>query len=174
MKAGLPIEAVLLFLFFQIPFPHFITLAKTNAKNHIEMTDKTLQTQNKELVINFLKAIENRVNTAELSVYYHDEVEQTEYPNALVKNTVLRDKAALLEAAERGKNVITKETYEIVSLNAVDNTVMLECIWKGTLAIPLGQLKAGEQLIAHFAQFYTLKDGKIFRQKNYDCFEPFQ
>ena len=77
------------------------------------MTDKTLQTQNKELVINFLKAIENRVNTAELSVYYHDEVEQTEYPNALVKNTVLRYKAALLEAAERGKNVITKETYEM-------------------------------------------------------------
>ena len=53
------------------------------------MTEKTLQTQNKELVINFLKAIENRVDTAELSVYYHDEVEQTEYPNALVKNTVL-------------------------------------------------------------------------------------
>lgn len=28
-------------------------------------------------------------------------------------------------------------------------------------------------MVAHYAQFFEFKDGKIFRQRNYDYFEPF-
>ena len=29
------------------------------------------------------------------------------------------------------------------------------------------------EMTAHFAQIFECKDGKIYRQRNYDCFEPF-
>ncbi|MCB0631806.1 MAG: hypothetical protein R2824_20670 [Saprospiraceae bacterium] len=39
--------------------------------------------------------------------------------------------------------------------------------------LPVGNLSAGEDMVAYFAQFFEFKDGKIYRQRNYDCFEPF-
>jgi ketosteroid isomerase-like protein len=53
------------------------------------------------------------------------------------------------------------------------NTVILEVLWIGTLAIPLGRLAAGDDMRAHFCVVIELRDGKIVRQRNYDCFEPF-
>jgi hypothetical protein len=40
------------------------------------------------------------------------------------------------------------------------------------LAVPLGELAAGASMRAHFAMFFELEDGRIRRQRNYDCFEP--
>jgi ketosteroid isomerase-like protein len=31
----------------------------------------------------------------------------------------------------------------------------------------------GEELEAHFALFLEFRDGRIWRQRNYDCFQPF-
>ena len=52
------------------------------------------------------------------------------------------------------------------------NNVALEVDWSATLAIPVSTLHAGETMRARFAIFIEMKDGKIFRQRNYDCFEP--
>jgi hypothetical protein len=53
------------------------------------------------------------------------------------------------------------------------DTVALEVLWAGTLAVPLGSLPAGSELRARFAVFLEFqKDGKIIRQRNYDCFDP--
>jgi hypothetical protein len=47
------------------------------------------------------------------------------------------------------------------------------------LAIPLGKLAVGDQMVANFAQFYEFEEDsndnkmKIIRQRNYDCFDPF-
>jgi hypothetical protein len=49
--------------------------------------------------------------------------------------------------------------------------VVLEAIWTGTLAVGFGTLKPGDQLRARFAQIFEFKDGLIWRQRNYDCFE---
>jgi len=43
----------------------------------------------------------------------------------------------------------------------------------GTLAIFIGNLPAGGEMTAYFAQLFESRDGKIYRQRNYDCFEPF-
>ena len=51
--------------------------------------------------------------------------------------------------------------------------MILEVLWAGTLAIPVGSLAAGDEMRAHFAVFIELRDGRIYRQRNYDCFEPF-
>jgi len=45
--------------------------------------------------------------------------------------------------------------------------------WTGTLAVALGTLAPDAEMRARFAVFIDLRDGKIVRQRNYDCFEAF-
>lgn len=112
-------------------------------------------------------------SAADLERFYHPETEQTEYPNAVTKNTAFRSLDDLKMASERGKSLMQKEELEVRNLYSYGDTVILEAIWTGTLAIPVGNIPAGGQIKAYFAQFFEIREGKIFRQRNYDCFEPF-
>ena len=67
--------------------------------------------------------------------------------------------------------MIKAQTIEIVNAVSSGQCVVLEAIWTGTLAVGLGTLKPGDQLRARFAQIFEFKDGLIWRQRNYDCFE---
>lgn len=104
--------------------------------------------------------------------FFADDVVQVEFPNRLVPNGATRDLAALRDAAERGRKVMTAQSFEVVNAIASGDQVAVEAIWTGTLAIPLGSIPAGGQMRARFAIFLTYRDGKIVRQHNYDCFDP--
>ena len=104
--------------------------------------------------------------------FFADDVVQVEFPNRLVPNGATRDLAALRDAAERGRKVMTAQSFEVVNAIASGDRVALEAIWTGTLAIPLGSIPPGGQMRARFAIFLTYRDGKIVRQHNYDCFDP--
>ena len=119
----------------------------------------------------YLRSIERRDGSA--LAYYAPDVVQRELPNRLVANGATRDLAALHAGAERGKQAVSEERYEI--LNAVEHgtEVALELIWSATLRVPLGTLPAGGVMRAHLGMFLTWRDGKIISQRNYDCFEPF-
>jgi ketosteroid isomerase-like protein len=104
--------------------------------------------------------------------FFADDVVQVEFPNRLVPNGATRDLAALRDAAERGRRVMTAQRFEVVNAIASGEQVAVEAIWTGTLAVPLGNIPAGGQLRARFAIFLTYRDGKIVRQHNYDCFDP--
>lgn len=121
----------------------------------------------------FIKTLQNRNSSAEIIKFYHEDIEQIEFPNAVTKNTAIRNLEDLMLASERGKKVMQKEELEIIKSYTLGNTVIIEALWIGTLAIPIGNLPAGGQMKAYFAQFYEFKDGKIIKQRNYDCFEPF-
>ncbi len=129
--------------------------------------------KNENTVVLFLKMLESRTSSDELERFYHPESQQIEFPNALTKQCTTRNLQELKEASEKGSKVLTKEEYEVKNLISTNDTVVLECLWRGTLAIPIGNIKAGGQMKAHFAQIFEFKDGKIFRQRNYDCFEAF-
>lgn len=118
----------------------------------------------------YLSAIEAR---ADATSHFCPDVVQREFPNALVRNGAERDLAALVEGAEKGKRVLTREKYEIVNAVEAGDQIALEVIWTGWLAIPLGTRAAGDMMKAHFGMFLTFRDGRICRQHNYDCFEPF-
>ena len=90
----------------------------------------------------------------------------------MVVNGARRDLAAILEGAERGQKVISAQSYEIRNAVEQGNSVALEVLWTGTLAIPFGSLAVGDKMRAHFAVFIELRDGKIVAQRNYDCFDP--
>lgn len=56
---------------------------------------------------------------------------------------------------------------------AMGETVILEVLWVGTFAVPVGSLAAGGETRAHFGVFLDFRVGRIHRQRNYDYFEPF-
>ena len=128
---------------------------------------------NEQLVLDFVEMLQRARSAADLERFYHPETEQTEYPNAVTKNTAFRSLDDLKMASERGKSLMQKEELEVRNLYSYGDTVILEAIWTGTLAIPVGNIPAGGQIKAYFAQFFEIREGKIFRQRNYDCFEPF-
>ena len=130
-------------------------------------------TENEKIVVEFLKMLEERQSPDKLENFYHPDAEQIEYPNAVVKRTTIRGIQELKKGSERGGEIMSKEEYEIRNLHSYADTVILEAIWKGTLSVPIGNIPVGGQLKAYFAQFFEFKHGKIFRQRNYDCFEPF-
>jgi ketosteroid isomerase-like protein len=121
----------------------------------------------------FLKTLENRESFDELLPFYHPQVEQVEFPNLLTTNKTTRSLEDLKLAAKKGKNVLQSEQYEIKNQFTFGSTVIVEAVWTGILAIPIGKLKAGDEMKAYFAQFYEFRDGKIINQRNYDCFVPF-
>ena len=104
--------------------------------------------------------------------FFADDVVQIEFPNRLVPNGVTRDLAALREGAERGRKVMSAQRFEVVNAIASGEQVAVEAIWTGTLAVPLGSIPVGGQMRARFAIFLSYRDGKIVRQHNYDCFDP--
>jgi ketosteroid isomerase-like protein len=121
---------------------------------------------------NYLSALEGDIGTDELAAFFADDVVQIEYPNRLTPNGAQRDLATLLEGHERGSQLMAGQRYEIKNALQCGETVVLEVDWTGTLGIDAGSLAAGDEMHAHFAVFLEFRDGKIVRQRNYDCFEP--
>lgn len=127
----------------------------------------------KAIALQFVHTLQNRTSADELLPFYHPDIEQIEFPNAITRTTAIRNLDDLKVASERGQQVLQKEEYEVTKSYVLDNTVIIEAIWTGTLAIPIGSIPVGGQMKANFAQFYDFKDGLIIRQRNYDCFQPF-
>ena len=117
----------------------------------------------------YLRAIENDENALE---FFHPDVVMEEFPNRIVPNGAVRDLAALAEANERGRQVIREQRYDVRGVLEDGDRLALEVLWTGVLAIPLATLQPGDEMRAHFALFIEFRDGKIYRQRNYDCYEP--
>jgi ketosteroid isomerase-like protein len=127
---------------------------------------------NLDLARRYLAAIENGVPFETLAEFFSPEVVQEEFPNQLVPNGAKRDLAALREAGERGRKVVSAQRYDVRNAVASGDSVALEVIWTATLKIPFGKIPAGGEMTAHFGVFLDFRDGKIVGQRNYDCFDP--
>jgi ketosteroid isomerase-like protein len=83
----------------------------------------------------------------------------------------MRDLTAALAGAEQGKKLMSRQMYKIKHEIVDGDRVALEVEWTATLAVPFGALPVGGQMKAFFALFLEFRERKIFRQRNYDCFE---
>ena len=119
----------------------------------------------------YLRAIENRAIAASTDLFSSDIVVE-QFPNRIYPNGSRAGLAEMLQGAEKGKKLLSRETYQITNEVTNGNTVALEVLWTGTLAVPFGTLKEGSAMRAHFATFLEFRDGKIVAQRNYDCFDP--
>jgi ketosteroid isomerase-like protein len=123
-------------------------------------------------VKSYLAALEAGATGDDLARFYDPDVIQEEFPNRLVPTGARRNLSALLEGALRGQKVMLKQRFELLDAVEAGDNVALEVQWTGQVAIPLGTLAPGGEMRARFALFLELRGGKIFRQRNYDCFDP--
>jgi ketosteroid isomerase-like protein len=126
---------------------------------------------NLEIARRYLQALERGETGAALKEFLAPDVVLEEFPNLLTPLGKKRDLAAALEAAERGKKVLSRQMYNIKQEIADNDRVALEVEWIGTLAVPFGSIPAGGQMKAFFAVFLEFREGNIIKQRNYDCFE---
>jgi len=126
-----------------------------------------------EPLIDTVKAFLAAISSGEsIARFLAPEVVQIEYPNRLLPNGATRDFQAICEGQEKGRQVLSAQAFEIVNAIASGNSVVLESIWTGTLAVGLGTLQPGATMRARFAQIFEFKDGQIVHLRNYDCFDP--
>ena len=121
----------------------------------------------------YLKALEDGETGQALRRFFTDDFEQVEFPNALNPKGQRSDLANALERSEKGKHVLRSQAYAVGSVVASGDSVALEVEWRGVLAIPVASMQAGHEMRANFAVFLEFRGGKIARQRNYDCFQPF-
>lgn len=95
-----------------------------------------------------------------------------QFPNRVYPNGLRVGLAEMMQGAEKGKKLLSSETYQIANAIADGTTVALEVLWTGKLAISFGTLAVGSEMRAHFAVFLEFRDGWIVAQRNYDCFDP--
>ena len=115
-----------------------------------------------ELTRKYLAAVEQCAVGPTLAAFYTEDVVQEEFPNQFTPLGARRELTQILEAAERGRALLKSQTFEVQNTIEQDNQIAIEILWTGIL-------KTGAELKARFATILEFRDGRIARQRNYDC-----
>jgi predicted ester cyclase len=122
----------------------------------------------REIVTAYIRAIEAMSDEAEQ--YMHPGIENVEHPNKLFPAGKRYDLAALREAAARGKAVMASQRYEIRQMLVEGDRAAVLIAWSGTLSVAYGPLPVGHVMRAEICSIIELRDGKVWRQEQYDCY----
>lgn len=125
----------------------------------------------RDLVTSYLRAVESH-DLDEVARHLHPEVQVVEHPNRISPAGRRYDLAALREAGERGKALLASERYEIRAMIVDGERAAVQIEWSGTLRAAAGPLPAGHVMRAQICSVIELRDGKVWRQEQYDCFVP--
>jgi ketosteroid isomerase-like protein len=110
--------------------------------------------------------------SARLADLLHDDVVFVEHPNQVSPQGSRRDRSALLASFEAGRRLMAEQRLDDLEVLPAGDYVVARAAWSGTLAVDAAPLRAGSTLRARLAMFFTVRDGRVFRQENYDCYEP--
>ncbi|MBS0421066.1 MAG: nuclear transport factor 2 family protein [Proteobacteria bacterium] len=125
-----------------------------------------------EIVKAHLRAIETGDTETVINAFAAGAI-QTEWPNRLESKGDQRSIERMAVDFERGKKILAAQSYEILHHAEAGDYLIMEVLWRGELAVEIGSLPVGAQMVAHCAIAFEFKNGKITAQRNYDCFEPF-
>ena len=128
--------------------------------------------RNAAIVREYIEAIET-FDLQAVGRLLHPEVVQIERPNKLYANGQSRGYDKMVADLPRGAKVLRKQSYPITAMHEAGDTVVVETRWEGIVNVPLGALQPGDAMVAHICMVITLRDGRIIRQVNYDCYEDF-
>ena len=112
-------------------------------------------------------------DTGALRALYAENALQVEHPNKLKPKGDRRSIEALARDLARGKQLLAEEHYEVKQAVAEGETIALRVEWRGVLAVPLGTLRPGDEMVCESAIFLKVRDDRIVEQHNYDCFGEF-
>jgi ketosteroid isomerase-like protein len=65
-----------------------------------------------------------------------------------------------------------RQTYTITNVVSHGDQVALEMDWIGVTEVQIQDLSPNSEMRDHAAVFLQFRDGRIARQRHYDCFEP--
>lgn len=119
----------------------------------------------------YLKAIEDGDFSYIADLFSPDAILE-QFPNRIYPNGIRSGCSRMADAFEKGRKLLSSQTYEIKNYMGIGDRVSLEVLWTGKLAVSFGNLAAGSEMRAHSAMFFEFADGRIVSQRNYDCFEP--
>lgn len=124
--------------------------------------------------LGFVRLVESLSdNAADYKDLLHEEVEFTEMPNLLNRNGQVRGLEASLEGMKKAKMILSAQTYQIMGFVEGGEKIAIEKIWTGIMSMDIADFKKGQELKAYIFAVVEFKDGKIYRHRTYDCYEPF-
>ncbi|MFJ7044777.1 nuclear transport factor 2 family protein [Streptomyces sp. NPDC101112] len=121
--------------------------------------------------VRYHQAVSRFAPDEELAAFFHPDAVHTQLPNALFPDGTVRTLPDLIAASRQGRSMLADQHFEVINAVVSGAQVALEVTWSGTLAVPVGDLAAGQVLRAHIATFLEFRDGRITAQRNYDCYE---
>lgn len=98
---------------------------------------------------------------------------QTEYPNALNRQGQQSNREHAFSRLQTAKTILAAQQLVITNHCEQGEQVFVEAVWTGQMAVDAGPLMQGQSLRATFCMAFEFKNGRIHRQRNYDCFDPF-
>jgi ketosteroid isomerase-like protein len=110
---------------------------------------------------------------AALLALYAENAVQIEHPNRLKPKGDRRAPAKMVADLARGKQLLRSERYEILETGASGDLVALQVKWTGVVAVPVGALQPGDEMVCESGIFLRFEGDRIVEQHNYDCFEDF-
>lgn len=127
--------------------------------------------ENLAIVRRYLKAIEDGT-FGRIAELFTPDMAMEQLPNRIYPKGLRQTLPEMAEGFEKGRKLFSNQQYEIKTAISSEKNVAVEVVWTGVLAISFGSLSAGSEMRAYSAMFFEFSDGKIGRQRNYDCFEP--
>ena len=127
--------------------------------------------ENLDIVRTYLKNVENGA-FSDIAPLFTPDVVVEQLPNRIYAQGLRATISQMAAAFEKGRKLLSSQTYEIKNAVTNGDSVAVEVLWTGTLAVGFGTLTAGAQMRCHSSMFFEFKNGKIGSQRNYDCFEP--
>ena len=127
---------------------------------------------NVDLLRRYLAALSAGAGPDHLEQFFVPDVVQEEYPNRITPNGAVRDLQALKDARTRGLALMSSERYELTNAVAQGEQVAAEMTWTGTVRTAVGPFVPGQTLAARLGVFFEFREGRIARQRNYDCINP--
>jgi ketosteroid isomerase-like protein len=112
------------------------------------------------------------VDVERIAELLDDDMRFVERPNLVNPRGSTRDVAELLTSVAQGRQLLEAQHFEILDHVVAGETIATRVIWTGTPAIDAPPFRAGSCIRADSFMHFTLRDGRIAHQENYDCFHP--
>jgi ketosteroid isomerase-like protein len=108
----------------------------------------------------------------DLAAFVHPDARFTERPNLIAPGGRRRDAACARAAFVHSRALLSETRLDVHEHVVAGDRVVTRATWTGVLAIDAGPVPAGTEMRAECCMVFTVRDGQIHEQDNYDCYHP--
>ena len=108
----------------------------------------------------------------DLGAFVHPDARLTERPNIVAPGGRRRDAACARAAFVHSRALLSENRLDVHEHVVAGERVVTRATWTGVLAIDAGPVPAGTRMRAECCMVFTVRDGQIHEQDNYDCYHP--